>query len=162
MKNISPHLYRKNVAIIVVNNCGLILCGERSDIKDVWQIPQGGIDENETPEQAMFRELKEEIGTSEVEIIGTLESPIRYEWPETLYSRGYRGQEQYYFLVELKPEAILDCVNCRTQEFSQLEWLSKSQFISRLSSSKGNGFKNEAYLLALEQFSKNFPDSIKE
>jgi putative (di)nucleoside polyphosphate hydrolase len=109
----------------------------------------------------MFRELEEEIGTSDVEIIGTLENPIRYEWPESLYSRGFRGQEQYYFLVKLKPGAVPDCKNCLSKEFSKLEWLSKKDFISRISNLKKPGFKTEAYLKALTQLSEKFPGLIK-
>ena len=65
--------YRKNVAAVILSenypNKFEIFIASRCDIKDAWQFPQGGINEGETPEEALYRELEEEIGTSDIKII---------------------------------------------------------------------------------------------
>ncbi len=65
--------YRPNVAAIILSaeypSQKLFLLAKRKGVRRGWQFPQGGIDKGETPKQALFRELKEEIGTREVEII---------------------------------------------------------------------------------------------
>jgi len=65
--------YRQNVAAIVLSSSYPAKCeifiASRIDIENAWQFPQGGIDEGETPNEALFRELKEEIGTNKVDII---------------------------------------------------------------------------------------------
>ncbi len=69
----SSKIYRPNVAAIILSpsypSACEIFIGERSDIAGAWQFPQGGIDEGETPKEALYRELEEEIGTNQVEII---------------------------------------------------------------------------------------------
>ncbi|HIC45035.1 MAG TPA: NUDIX domain-containing protein, partial [Sulfurimonas sp.] len=66
-------IYRPNVAIVVLSAeypaKKDVFIAERSDLNNIWQFPQGGIDEGETPEDAMFRELEEEIGTRDVKIV---------------------------------------------------------------------------------------------
>ena len=149
--------YRPNVAIVVVNDEGLILCGERSDRDGAWQLPQGGIDEGETAEQAMYRELEEEIGTKEITLIGRLPGTITYDWPEHLYRDGYHGQEQTYFLVSLNPDAQISlCGPGRTQEFSNTEWLKFDELLSRMKS-----FKASAYKRGITALAELFPKKIK-
>lgn len=151
-----PEAYRPNVGIFVLNAAGLILACERSDVANAWQIPQGGIDPEELMQNAMLRELEEEIGTRAVEILGSYPGAIRYEWPETLYSRGYRGQEQYYYLVRLDKSATLN-FSSHTQEFSRSEWITSSEFLKRT-----NGFKADAYRKALLWFQESFPGLIAD
>lgn len=152
-----PTTYRKNVAVIVINEEGKILACERLGNKGSWQLPQGGIDEGEEIEQAALRELEEEIGTKDVQIIGRYPGYIRYDWPERLYERGHRGQEQYYFLVRLASKAIIDFTKHHTVEFSGAEWVTASEFISR-----GSGFKSVAYKKAIEKLILMYPQCIKE
>lgn len=151
-----PEKYRPNVAIVVVNNHGEILACQRVDIEGAWQLPQGGVEEGEAVEEAMYRELAEEIGTNDVSIIGQLPKVLRYEWPEHLYPRGYRGQEQTYFLVRLNAGATIN-LKTKKPEFDQVEWLSIHKFLKRVS-----GFKQEAYRTALEQFQKLYPQIFRE
>ena len=148
-----PKKYRLNVAIVVVNARGQILACERSDVAGAWQIPQGGVEKNEELEAAARRELYEEIGVKQIEVIGQLPEPIRYEWPPELYRRGYCGQEQHYFLVRLlnESEIKLDGGDCPA-EFTRTEWVSVDQFVKRLS-----GFKSKAYRSAISQIQAVFP-----
>jgi len=147
--------YRRNVAVVVVDELGRLLACHRVDMAGVWQIPQGGIDENESDEQAMMRELKEEIGTNEVEVLGKLPNKIRYDWPEQLFSRGYCGQEQTYFLVKLKKGAAIDLSADAHREFDKYEWVGADEFLKRLS-----GFKKKAYTEAIEMLLELCPNNI--
>lgn len=163
----TPTTYRKNVALIVINDQGKILACERADIKGAWQLPQGGVDEGEDLKQAALRELDEEIGTKDVQIIGQYPGSIRYEWTEQSYTKGHRGQEQYYFLVRLASKAIIDFekhsrladsrLADHVVEFSKAEWLTAAEFVSRIS-----GFKSEAYKQAIEKLIQMYPGYIKE
>jgi putative (di)nucleoside polyphosphate hydrolase len=150
-----PEQYRQNVAVFVLNPAGQILICERCDFPDTWQIPQGGIDPGETAETAMIRELNEEIGTSDVSILGRLPRPIRYEWPEALYIRGYRGQEQYYFLVRLGPGASLNLDAHPHREFRAVAWTGAEDFLKKI-----KGFKAPAYEQAMLEFRRLFPELI--
>lgn len=87
--------YRKGVVICVYDPLKkLILVGERSDIKNAWQLPQGGIDKNETPEKAAKRELMEEMGLR-IEL-PIKKGPYKYDYPNQ--NLKYKGQEQFWFM----------------------------------------------------------------
>ncbi len=150
-------IYRPNVAIVVLDKTGKLLACERSDIAGIWQIPQGGLDEGEAPEAGMLRELKEEIGTADIEILGRLPHTIRYDWPPRLYKRGFHGQEQYYFLVRLRDGAKIKLKQPGVkQEFTNFEWVTKDEFLARC-----KGFKREVYLQAIEALVEHFPGLLK-
>ena len=89
--------YRKNVAMVVLNKNNQVLLCRRKGTEN-WQFPQGGIDQNELCEDAMYRELYEEVGlkSSEVEILGKTKEEIKYDIPITIRSRvlggKYKGQ----------------------------------------------------------------------
>lgn len=98
--------YRPNVGIILCNSKNEVFWGKR--IKEhSWQFPQGGIKVGETPEQAMYRELQEEIGLqpSHVQIIGRTQGWLHYDVPQNWVKRewrgSYRGQKQIWFLLRL-------------------------------------------------------------
>ncbi|TSE20809.1 RNA pyrophosphohydrolase [Tepidimonas alkaliphilus] len=98
--------YRPNVGIILLNHRNQVFWGKRIRTHS-WQFPQGGIDRGETPEQAMFRELHEEIGLKpeHVEVLARTRDWLRYEVPERYIRREarghYRGQKQIWFLLRL-------------------------------------------------------------
>ena len=98
--------YRPNVGIILVNNHNEVFWGKRIR-EHSWQFPQGGIDKGETPEQAMYRELHEEIGLlpDHVEILGRTRDWLRYNvpkhWIRREWRNTYKGQKQIWFLLRL-------------------------------------------------------------
>ncbi len=149
--------YRRNVAIVVINDEGQLLACHRNDSTGIWQIPQGGVDEGESDEQAMFRELEEEIGTQEVHLIGQLKALIQYDWPDELIKRrGFHGQIQRYFLVRLKKKAKINLSHPNHKaEFDQCQWLSVSEFLDRVA-----GFKRRPYEEALLALQREFPDTL--
>ena len=100
--------FRPNVGIILANQRHEVFWGKRVN-QHAWQFPQGGIQRGETPSQAMYRELEEEIGLSRVhvKILGRTREWLRYEVPERYARRaregksGYRGQKQIWYLLRL-------------------------------------------------------------
>jgi putative (di)nucleoside polyphosphate hydrolase len=98
--------YRPNVGIILVNGKNEVFWGKRIR-EHSWQFPQGGIKHGESPEQAMYRELQEEIGLRQehVRILGRTRDWLRYEVPKQWIRREwrntYRGQKQIWFMLRL-------------------------------------------------------------
>ena len=98
--------FRPNVGIILLNQKNQVFWGKRIRTHS-WQFPQGGIDRGETPEQAMFRELHEEVGLKpeHVRIIARTRDWLRYEVPDRYIRRDarghYKGQKQIWFLLQL-------------------------------------------------------------
>ena len=105
MKN--KEVYRPNVAMIIVSpnypEKKEIFIAQRNDLTDIWQFPQGGIDEGEEVKEALFREMEEEIGTQDAEIIAEYPEWISYDFPPKIAKKmePYKGQIQRYFVVKL-------------------------------------------------------------
>jgi putative (di)nucleoside polyphosphate hydrolase len=100
--------YRPNVGIILANQRDEVFWGKRIN-QHAWQFPQGGIQQGETPQEAMYRELEEEVGLQggHVRVLGRTRDWLRYEVPERWARRReggeacYRGQKQIWFLLRL-------------------------------------------------------------
>lgn len=98
--------YRPNVGIILLNDKNQVFWGKRVR-EHSWQFPQGGIKEGETPEEAMFRELMEEVGLapSHVAILARTKNWLHYDvpthWVRREWRGSYRGQKQIWFLLRL-------------------------------------------------------------
>lgn len=149
--------YRKNVAAFVIKG-GLILTCQRTDKNPDWQLPQGGIDSGETPIHALQRELKEEIYLVDFSIACEIPHPISYEWPERLHARGFRGQEQYFYVVSPKDQTWVPVFNTHTQiEFNDFKWLTASEFTMYVK----HTFRAESYLKALDYITINKPNLIE-
>ena len=98
--------FRPNVGIILLNHKSQVFWGKRIRTHS-WQFPQGGIDRGENPEQAMFRELHEEVGLfpQHVHVLARTRDWLRYEVPDRFIRRDarghYKGQKQIWFLLQL-------------------------------------------------------------
>ena len=98
--------FRPNVGIILLNQRNQVFWGKRIRTHS-WQFPQGGIDRGETPEQAMFRELREEVGLmpEHVRIVARTRDWLRYEVPDRYIRRDargfYKGQKQIWYLLQM-------------------------------------------------------------
>ena len=143
--------YRLNVAMIVLNEENKSLFCKRKNT-DNWQFPQGGVDEDENIESAMFRELNEEVGLERenVEIKAVSQNLIYYDIPRSIRSRvlggQYKGQAQIYFLLKLMSGEIdLNLEN--TPEFDQYSWVPFWYPLNQVVD-----FKKEAYRSALIEF----------
>ena len=82
--------YRRCVGLVVINIDGLVFVGKRIDSNlNAWQMPQGGIENGESPRNAGLREMKEEIGTNNVKLIGEMDNWLNYDIPQKLSSKLY-------------------------------------------------------------------------
>jgi len=121
--------YRLGVGAVLLNAHGQVLVAQRIDTPgDAWQMPQGGIDADEDPHQAIFRELEEEIGTAKAEIIGELEDWLVYDLPKalrkTIWKGRYRGQKQKWFALRfLGADTDIELQAHKHPEFSAWKWV---------------------------------------
>ena len=122
-------IYRENVAAILRNRRGEILVCERLDNAGAWQFPQGGIDGGETPEQALVREVWEEIGVKAADLaIVERRGPYRYLYGKGKIKRGHHGKEQFYFLCDFTGQDGAIDVDREHPEFQAYRWIKPAQF----------------------------------
>ena len=122
----------------------------RNDIKDAWQFPQGGIDDGESPKEALFRELKEEIGTDKIEILAEYPEWISYDFPVMVAKKmyPYDGQTQRYFLVRLKDDSVIN-LETEEPEFCEYKFVKYKEAFKYISY-----FKRPVYKQVLKYFKK--------
>ncbi len=145
--------FRHGVGIILVNSRRQLFLAKRVG-KDAWQFPQGGMMENETPEQSMFRELKEEVGlkAEDVKILAASKRWLRYRLPKRLI-RHYSlplciGQKQKWFLLRLVDDnATIDLSVTEKPEFDSWAWVSYWHPLSQVVA-----FKRRVYNMAMREF----------
>ena len=126
---IDPDGFRPNVAIVLMNDQRRVFWAQRAN-SDGWQFPQGGMRTDETPVEAMYRELEEETGLrpEHVELIGSTPGWLRYRLPRR-YQRHYSkplciGQKQVWFLLRfLGDETAFSLDTCAQPEFSRYKWV---------------------------------------
>ncbi|NVJ53374.1 MAG: RNA pyrophosphohydrolase [Campylobacteraceae bacterium] len=146
--------YRPNVAAIVLSakypeKCEVFIAS-RTDVENAWQFPQGGIDEGEKPNEALYRELEEEIGTRDVEIIAEYPKWVSYDFPPVIAKKmhPYDGQIQKYYLVKLKKGAKID-INTEIPEFSEYKFVPTENIYDYITF-----FKRTVYKQVLKYFKK--------
>ncbi|HED13963.1 MAG TPA: RNA pyrophosphohydrolase [Gammaproteobacteria bacterium] len=148
--------YRPNVGIIICNRKGQLLWARRTRL-DGWQFPQGGVEAEETCEQAAYRELREEVGLqqSHVRLLACTEHWLRYDLPRRYLRSGsqFRGQKQRWYLFEML--ASDQCVNLacyRTPEFDAWRWVEYWTPLEQIIEFKRNVYRQA--MMELEPFVK--------
>lgn len=129
--------YRPCVGILLLNKAGQVFVAKRIDTElDAWQMPQGGIDQGEEPEQAALRELKEEIGTNEATIIAATEDWLSYDLPDHLLGKvwkgKYRGQKMKWFVMRYEGKDSHINIETEHPEFCQWQWLAMEELAERI------------------------------
>lgn len=125
--------YRAGVGAVVFGLDGRVLVARRADTPiEAWQLPQGGVKAGEAPIQALMRELREEIGTNDVDVLDEVGTPLRYDLPMELAARvwggKYRGQEQHWFAVLFRGnDTDIDLSADRKPEFDAWRWADLSE-----------------------------------
>lgn len=148
--------YRMNVGFVLVNHAGRVFLGKRSDksgADEGWQLPQGGIDAGESPTEALWRELGEEVGTTKAELVASYPRPMSYDFPESVrnkvYGGRYRGQSQHWFLLRFVGDeadiSISHAEKGQEPEFSDYAWVAPQDVINRAVAFKKTIYENVLY-----------------
>jgi putative (di)nucleoside polyphosphate hydrolase len=139
---------------MLTNAKGQLLWARRVGGQDAWQFPQGGINENEDPEAALYRELKEEVGleAKDVKILARTRGWLRYRLPKRLIRKGSKpvcvGQKQKWFLLQLvSADERIDLNDHQgPAEFDQWRWVSYWYPLDKVVA-----FKRDVYRRALKE-----------
>ncbi len=150
---IDPEGYRPNVGIILCNDASQVFWARRIG-QDSWQFPQGGIKRDETPEQALYRELREEVGlpADAVKIIAVTRGWLRYRLPKKMVRHDSHpvcvGQKQKWFMLRLVGnDELIKTDHSDQPEFDGWSWVSYWYPLGQVVS-----FKREVYRRAMREF----------
>lgn len=152
--------YRANVGIILSNGEGRVFWARRVG-QSAWQFPQGGIRREESPKQAMYRELAEETGLlpEHVEVMGHTERWLKYDLPNRYIRKRQKplciGQKQIWYMLRMVcDEGCVDLSSCDKPEFDHWRWVNYWVPVRKVIF-----FKRRVYRQALEEFAPLvFPD----
>lgn len=147
--------FRANVGIILTNRQGQLLWARRVGGGDAWQFPQGGIDADEQPKQALYRELKEEIGlhAQQVKIVDVTKGWLKYKLPAN-FVRNHQtplciGQKQKWFLLQLLvDDSAIQLNQSVAIEFDQWCWVSYWYPVNQVIAFKRNVYRRALRALA--------------
>ena len=145
-------LYRPNVAMIIVSDKypekKEVFIAQRNDLTDIWQFPQGGIDNGEEVKEALFRELEEEIGTDEATVVAEYPEWISYDFPEKIAKKmkPYKGQRQRYFLLKLNENANIN-LDTEHPEFISYKFVGVDELLDHTAH-----FKKPVYATVIQYF----------
>lgn len=148
--------YRPCVGMMILNAENQVFVARRIDtLVEAWQMPQGGIDEGESPRAAVLREMQEEIGTNKAEIIAESRDWLSYDLPEhlvpQLWGGKYRGQKQKWFALRFTGTDRDVNIATKHPEFSQWKWVEPVQVPDLIVP-----FKRALYQSVVEEFSSLF------
>ena len=145
--------YRQCVGIMLMNGRGHVLVARRADMPTApaWQMPQGGIDWEETPREAAMRELEEEIGTAKAEIVAESRGWMTYDFPLEVAGRvwrgRFRGQRQKWFLMRFTGcDADID-LGSKHPEFDAFRWVDPEEVPKLIVA-----FKRQLYIEVISEF----------
>lgn len=155
--------FRSNVGIIISNKLGQVLWAKRKR-QNAWQFPQGGIHPEEKPEEALYRELYEELGLamSDVELIGCTRGWLYYRLPEHFLRHHIQplciGQKQKWYLLRLiSGEEKIQLNATETPEFDRWRWVNYWYPLKQVIA-----FKRHVYRRALEELAPLVPEVSKQ
>ena len=153
-KEFSKLPLRNGVGIVLINKENKVFVGKRIDNPmNFWQMPQGGVDENEDYLKAALRELEEETSIKNVDLIKELDEMTTYELPDHLLGiiwRGkYRGQKQKWFITRFIGSESEINLKTKSPEFLEWKWIEIDRLIDTVV-----GFKKNVYIKVVKEIKK--------
>lgn len=148
--------YRPCVGIMLINSENQVFVAQRLDHpSNAWQMPQGGIDPGEDPQDAAFRELKEEIGTNQASLIAVASKLYTYDIPaplnDQIWGGRYQGQTQRWFLMRYEGKDEDINIDTDHPEFSAWRWAPIDELLKLVIH-----FKREVYGEVIKEFAEHF------
>jgi putative (di)nucleoside polyphosphate hydrolase len=151
MSKLNKLPYRQGVGIMLVNKEKKIFVGKRIDNRAAWQMPQGGVDQDENIVDAAKRELKEETGVSSIKIIKKSDKIYTYDLPDYLLGKiwkgRFKGQEQTWFLAQFLGEDDEINLDQKNAEFKKWKWVNIDELPDLIVP-----FKKELYQELVKEF----------
>lgn len=145
--------FRLGVGMVIINQAQQVFWAKRADLPDAWQFPQGGIESGESPLEAMYRELLEEVGleAEAVDVLAHSQQWYEYHLPQKkqrVDGEQYLGQRQRWFLLRLRvDESAIDLTKVHPIEFSEWKWVEYWYPLEHIVS-----FKRDLYRTVLTEF----------
>ena len=143
--------YRLGVVGVFINKEGFVLVGERNNEIGQWQFPQGGVDEGETPVEAIIREMREEVGCQNFDILKTSPTLTYYDFPPNSIAKiasHYVGQKQYWFLLKFKDDEQ-PSLDQSDNELRAFKWSSINEVIENVIYWKKEAYSHGLKMLEL-------------
>ncbi len=139
--------YRLGVGLVLLNQLNQVFIAKRIDTPNAWQMPQGGIEKDEVPRETVMRELVEEIGTDQAEIIAESKDWLVYDLPKKIRKKTwegkYVGQKQKWFALRFTgTNSDIDLTADKHPEFSEWKWTSMDQIVKLIVPFKRTLYKN--------------------
>jgi putative (di)nucleoside polyphosphate hydrolase len=146
-----PEGFRPNVGIFLLSRTGLVFVGRRIDTPNAWQMPQGGIDAGEAPIEAAWREMEEEVGTRDADLLIESDRWLSYEFPADValnaFKGNWRGQAQRWFAFRYLGDDGGINIATAHPEFDAWRWVPRSELLNLIVP-----FKRPVYQAVLSEF----------
>ena len=144
-------LYRRNVGLMLIAPDRRIFVGRRTGRPDSWQMPQGGVDDHETPVEAACRELWEEVGTTNALLLRESAQWLTYKVPEPMRPASWKGRwhgqaQRWFALAFTGRDSDID-VAAHDKEFDAWQWMGAGEMLERIVP-----FKRATYVAVVEEF----------
>jgi len=151
MKTAIPEFYRPNVGLMLIGPERRVFVGRRLNQPDAWQMPQGGVDKGETPVEAAFRELGEEVGTTKALLLRESRDWVTYDVPVTMHPAHWKGrwhgQAQKWFALGFTGQDNDIDLGTHHQEFDAWRWVAAHELPSLIVP-----WKRPVYEVVLKEF----------
>jgi len=151
MTGAAPERYRRNVGLMLIAPDRRVFVGRRTNQPDAWQMPQGGVDKDETPVEAACRELWEEVGTTKALMLRETAGWLTYDVPEAIRPAHWKGRwhgqaQKWFALAFIGGDSDID-IAAHDQEFDAWQWMTAAELLGRIAP-----FKRAVYEAVLEEF----------